>query len=398
MREFARRYWAADYGPSLNFQYRENVGPLAQTYGWKIHEVKDKLAEIVVATYGTCSECLEPIIVRHRTDLYHKASAVVCQSCVDRTREARDREREEYYQRYPKPQAQRTAVPAAAISQYELRQMNLRAVLKAPAPLYLDKINLEDAVYLDAAFRASQSEYFLFICPLANTLRFGSQHPVTPGSLFTTDLIKHLRDRGIIGVAPESDHEAFDWNTNDAPVSYIFEKVIWQIAPVIGFDSSAIELLESTFRELGAESRIQILPLWRKIALHECLEFLKLQMSNHGLPFKPGPKTQMVIEDGLTTYSVSQLYNQIHRATKDAAAYYMEKSSTITVSQAANSVVGRIQNLIQYARVQKWDITPFRRNFNCPRSEISRVLFDAVLKIGDAGFDELPRELGPAIT
>ena len=95
MREFARRYWAADYGPTLSFQYRENVGPLAQTYGWKIHEVKDKLAEIVVATYGTCSECFEPIAVRHRTDLYHKASAVVCQSCVDRKREARDREREE---------------------------------------------------------------------------------------------------------------------------------------------------------------------------------------------------------------------------------------------------------------------------------------------------------------
>ena len=270
-------------------------------------------------------------------------------------------------------------------------------MFKTPAPLCFEKRTLENAVCLVAAFRASQSEYFQFIYPLNNTLAPGSQNAVTPGSLFTTDLIKHLRAQGIIEAAPESDHEAFDWNENDMPATFAIYKAIWQIAPVAGCDNSLVELLEAAFRKLDASSGIQILPLWRKIALHECLEFLKLHLSKHGLPFKPGPKTKMVIEDGLTTYSVSQIYNQIHRATKDAAAYYMEKSSTITVFQAANSVVWRIQKLIEYARVQKWDITRYRRNFDCPRSEISRVLFDAVLKIGDAGFDEVPRELGPAV-
>jgi hypothetical protein len=98
----------------------------------------------------------------------------------------------------------------------------------------------------------------------------------------------------------------------------------------------------------------------------------------------------MVFEDGLTTYSAAQLCNGSYRAVKDAAARYMEKSPLLSREQAANTVVGRIQNFIEYGRTQQWDVKPFHRNFNCPRSEISRVLFDVVLKIGDEGFQVCP--------
>jgi hypothetical protein len=156
--------------------------------------------------------------------------------------------------------------------------------------------------------------------------------------------------------------------------------------------------IESMFRtdDWPEAWRTSVLPLWQKIALYECLEYLTHQLSKHGMDFSPGDKTFMVLRDALTTFSVSQVYGAICRAAKNAAAYYMEQSSNISLRQAANTVVGRIQSFVEHARAEKWDVMRYRRDFNCPPSMVSNVLFDAVLKIGSDGFDLVPHEIESA--
>ena len=51
-------------------------------------------------------------------------------------------------------------------------------------------------------------------------------------------------------------------------------------------------------------------------------------------------------------------------------------------------MVGACQRYADNARTKGYTLIPFKRNFNLPRSMISYVLFDVILKIGERGFTE----------
>jgi hypothetical protein len=85
---------------------------------------------------------------------------------------------------------------------------------------------------------------------------------------------------------------------------------------------------------------------------------------------------------------VAQICNFIWRAAKDAAAFYVREA--VSKQHAANTVIGAIQRYGERAKAEGWDIKPYRRNFDCPQSMVSEVLFNAVLRIGDDGFNRTP--------
>lgn len=53
-------------------------------------------------------------------------------------------------------------------------------------------------------------------------------------------------------------------------------------------------------------------------------------------------------------------------------------------------MIGECQRWADRARAEKWEVKPFKRNFNLARSSISHVFFDVFLKIGEASFDSIP--------
>ncbi len=220
--------------------------------------------------------------------------------------------------------------------------------------------------------------------------------------MYSYELLNHLIRRKLIRPAPQSNHSAFDWTADNEVENYYVYHVIWRIAPSNRQNEALVETIDQIFRnwkhEIPAFCMPQINTLWQDIALHECVEFLQHEMKKHHLPFKRGEMTDRVLKDGLTTYSVGQMYNHIYGATQAAAAYSVEKAGEITIFQAANSVVRRIENRIERARVNDYDIKNYRRNFECPQSMISRVLFDTVLGIGDVGFNEKPGFTNPVAT
>jgi hypothetical protein len=147
--------------------------------------------------------------------------------------------------------------------------------------------------------------------------------------------------------------------------------------------------------------------LWIEISLNECLAYLRLVLSEHGLPFRAGDKTRLVLGEVLERFSVAQVWGMIWRAGRDAAAFYMRNNSTR--EHAANTVVGSIQRQAERALGESWDLKSFRRDRRLPRSALSEVFFAKALRAGDAGFDlvlppqgttldGLPRALRPAVT
>lgn len=90
----------------------------------------------------------------------------------------------------------------------------------------------------------------------------------------------------------------------------------------------------------------------------------------------------------LKDFSVAQVYNIVWSAARDAAAYCQRGG--INKQQAANSMVGGCRTRGDKARVKGWQVKPYGRNHNRPRSELSHVLHDVFLKIGELGFTHKP--------
>jgi hypothetical protein len=74
---------------------------------------------------------------------------------------------------------------------------------------------------------------------------------------------------------------------------------------------------------------------------------------------------------------------------KDAAAFYQR--GDVNKQHAANTVVGAIQRQAERALSEGWEVKAYRRDFRCPQSTISQVLFDTALRMGDIGFTQPPR-------
>jgi hypothetical protein len=132
----------------------------------------------------------------------------------------------------------------------------------------------------------------------------------------------------------------------------------------------------------------QALAMWKELALHECLETFEHQGQLHKLQPPAGEKTIVTFQALLEDLSVAQVYNIVWGAARSAAAYYQRGG--VNKQQASNSMVGGCRTRADKAKVEGWQIKPYGRNYERPRSELSHVLHDAFLKIGELGFTSKP--------
>ncbi len=54
-----------------------------------------------------------------------------------------------------------------------------------------------------------------------------------------------------------------------------------------------------------------------------------------------------------------------------------------------NYMAGACLRWADKARTEGWPVIAFKRNFNLPRSMLSYVLYDVMLKIGEKGFTDV---------
>ncbi len=208
---------------------------------------------------------------------------------------------------------------------------------------------------------------------------------------YSFEIVKQLYRQDYITVHPDSPVNAFEFE-DEEPSTFYLDKVLWCLNfgenPTATQDT-VIEM-ERIFRtgEWPAHWFIERISLWKKLALQECLAYLAIVLSEHNLDLNPGEKTQLVFNNVLEEYSVGQTYNMIWRAGKDAAAFYMRGG--VSKSHAANTVIGSIQKYADRAKAEGWDIKAYRRDWRCPESVVSQVLFNTVLKIGENGFNRPP--------
>jgi hypothetical protein len=207
----------------------------------------------------------------------------------------------------------------------------------------------------------------------------------SPRSDYSHTIISDLyRSRTLI-VSQDSDLDHVTLK-DDGGYSFVLNKAQFLIphpdpkALIVEIDNI---LTSDDYAELN---RNELKALAREISLQECLVYLERALSEHQLQYSLGEKTVLVLNKGLETYSVSQMYCFIWRAAKDAAAFYAR--SRVSRDHAAKTVVGNVEKQIERASANGWDVASYRRNFDHPQSILSRVLFNTVLKTADAGFEQ----------
>jgi hypothetical protein len=222
-----------------------------------------------------------------------------------------------------------------------------------------------------------------------------------PTEAYEAQLIHDLIGAGVLRPNVEhSPEQAFAFEDDEFHGEYYIFHVAWDYPLLVdsstgdpvGDPAHLIRTLDGMFLRMDWPEPWyeQWVPLWQKIALNECLQYLDFCMTDHSFQFNPGEKTRQVLTNVLSTFSVAQAYNFIWGAARNAAAYYMRES--IPKRQAANSVVGGIQRRADQARAEGWDVKSFRRDRRCPQTMISRVFFDTVLQIGEEGFCKPPSD------
>ena len=117
----------------------------------------------------------------------------------------------------------------------------------------------------------------------------------------------------------------------------------------------------------------------------EILEFMNLMLERYRMPFVPGEKTRLVLNDLLENHSLSEIMYFIWKSVNSAAAY--SRVEGISISQAANSIVGEIQQNRDNFVKRGWSFPEFTRHYKMPESILGRVVYGPVFGQVDAGFD-----------
>lgn len=380
-REMCKRYWATE-DESDEIEFIGTVSAIAQDYGFnnsmKLLETirEHSTAQLKTVTCKRCgrkpeitsrTDALKTFKQRHRNSSHSPEEGFVCRDC------RKEKERERRLQRR------------------QLKENRRARVRKVFQPSNLDRRDprswtLRTAVYLLTLVRAGATEKLDLITPVRQ-----QDVPLSPGGLMDQGILEVLsgHDQNLITIHPESDLDCFEFDGLE-PNRYHPMCVSWYLNLGLSAQENreAIRELEDIFREMDwPDSWIEeSKTLWREVAIHEGIEYLDHKLSQHKLPFDPGERAYGTMENLVQDFSVAQIYNIVWKKAKDAAAW---RARTYAPKENATKyAVKAIQGYADKVRSENWNISPYNRDWDCPESMLSKVLYDTVLQID--GFREVP--------
>lgn len=249
-------------------------------------------------------------------------------------------------------------------------------------------LTLTSAVALLTLYRNAHTDDGLTLTPRP------THRPLAPTQDSHVEILSRLLDDNLIAVDPNSPADAFEFAEDNSIKAFYWLRVHWRLLPGATAEQAAevLALIEANAREgtwlWSDDDVLEALGQWEELALAECLQFFDYQGNAHHLPNPSGDKTKLMFASLLKDFAVSQIYSFIWSAAQNAAAYYQRGG--VSKSQAGNSMVGSCRGRADRARISGWEVKGFHRNHDLPRSELSHVLLDTFLAIGEAGFIARP--------
>lgn len=153
--------------------------------------------------------------------------------------------------------------------------------------------------------------------------------------------------------------------------------------------SDIVKNCEYIYSDDIQETKIEALDLWKKIGFQELKEYTYYLFEKYNFDTKYIgdaiiEKLELILED----FSISQGYAILYSSVTGAASY---KQTGIAHKHAVNSINTYIANNIAKRKSKEWETKGYKRNFDLPQTAISMIFFNNILKIGDKGFEQVPK-------
>lgn len=212
--------------------------------------------------------------------------------------------------------------------------------------------------------------------------------PLAPRGDMVSSLLAELRSRGLIAISELSSPDAFTFREGELQ-SLDLSGVRWSLTVEDPEQLlAAILRLAQNPSEWPSRWNQALKDVWTEIALAECKEYFRYAAEARGLPEAGEKSTETMLKSLLESFSVAQCYRIIWAGARQASDFLVRKRCN--TRHAANYMIGECQRWADRAKAENWEVKPFKRNFDLPRSAISHVFFDVFLKIGEDGFNCVP--------
>ncbi len=214
--------------------------------------------------------------------------------------------------------------------------------------------------------------------------------PLAPRWDLVSSLLAELRAQSLIAISELSPPDAFVFEEGELH-SYDPSRVRWSLTVEDPEQLlSAISRLAQNAAEWPSHWNQAVKNVWVEIALAECKEYFRYAAEERRLPEAGEKSTETMLRGLLDSFAVAQCYRIIWTGAQRASDFLVRKRCN--TKHAANYMIGECQRWADRAKAENWEVKPFKRNFDLPRSSISHVFFDVFLKIGEDGFNCVPGE------
>jgi len=246
-----------------------------------------------------------------------------------------------------------------------------------------DSLSIKEKLFLCVILRCCLSEDGQYIKPIKSSLEL-----VTPHQELTTQIIKYLIVNKILVPSIDSDINAFIFDESNNPNRYYTYEVKY-LLNINANDKFSLLIERLLYLEIDVhESYEEFLSIWKDLAFYEVLSYFLYQMNDVGYEPSIGEVTKTTFSKLLENFSVGQVFNIIFRAVANSTRAY--QSGEYTKKHAMNMVVASCRNQGERAIAEQWDLKSYNRIRQLPESELSKLLFTAILKQPHIGFSVSP--------
>ncbi len=209
-----------------------------------------------------------------------------------------------------------------------------------------------------------------------------SSAPFSPSGNYGEEALSCLIDAGLLHISENTHPKSYSLQANPIEISLsaqwrlpksITTELIINIENLIINNNWPIPWYE------------QVSELASDLAFSECREFYEFCANERRFSNANENSISALIRNLLEDFSTGQCFRIIYSGAQYAADFLVKQAAT--PQHAANYMVGACERWADKARAENWVVTAFRRNLNCPRSMMSHVLYDFILKSSDDGLN-----------
>lgn len=261
--------------------------------------------------------------------------------------------------------------------------------LKNKSVFFYKDLDYRNKIYMLAMFRVLTDEAFKVIMPLK---KIQDGMCLSPTRTMDIEILNCLYTKNIILVNPNSKIKAFCFEDDKISNEFYWCEVSW-IVNISSDEEKRLSLYDcyrviydDLLKNTPTNGKDLVHSFTYTLAFSEVLQYLEYKCEELGFAYELKQKTYVIIYQILKNFSVSEIYNFVDEAIEEDYIFY--SNTKRDKKYYGESIPIRMIELAENAIFNEIVISKNKRKDKLPRSYLSKVFYDLILRGNDEGFTE----------